>query len=53
MIDSGLRYCVTHNGVVDVDEDSPCDFSAGLDDSQPDCLLVPLLYKKPKNRRGP
>lgn len=50
--DSGLRYCVTHNGVVECDEDEPCDFARGndhqlLEHEQFDCLLRPLCYQKP------
>ena len=44
-IESGLRYCLTHNGVLEADEDEPCDFGQDInDDEQPDCVLRPLCY---------
>lgn len=50
--ESGLRYCLTHNGVVDCDEDEPCDFhpdgrhGRGMTCERGfDCVLRPLLYE--------
>lgn len=49
LVDSGLRYCVTHHGVLDTDQDEPCDFHRSgftfFGNGQP-CVLTPLLYER-------
>lgn len=46
LIDTGVRWCVAHDGIVDVDEDT-CDFARMEFDgsSQEECDLRPLLYR--------
>jgi hypothetical protein len=44
--DSGLSYCLVHHGVLDVDQDQPCDFAeVPFPGDQPVCVLRPLLYE--------
>lgn len=42
MIDTGIRYCIVHEGVIDVDQ-ADCDF-ADHGDPDGECLSRPLFY---------
>lgn len=46
-IDSGLRYCLIHQGVIDVDQDV-CDF-AHRDGDPDECLSLRLFYEPTDN----
>ena len=49
--DSGLRYCIIHNGVVDCDE-SDCDCRMGYGDEDVDCVTRSLFYFDPNKLCG-
>lgn len=41
---AGVKYCITHAGVVNEDDDGPCDFWIDLEG---DCQLVEAYYRPP------
>lgn len=50
--DTGLRYCLTHHGVADVDQ-TGCDFAPDrLPDEQADCVLRALVYQESERTGG-
>lgn len=41
--DSGVRYCVAHEGLIDVDQDV-CDFNRSRHNRPSDCVSRKLFY---------